>query len=252
MAFLKSKFLPRRFSALFTTTFLLATLLFLTGSDKSGEIRVIEAKGPPAAIIMADGSTPPVRVGDLVPLGSTLKTPADSTLKLLFANGAILILQPRSQLRLALFASKDSLQPQHTALPRPAEQSKSHTDLDLQSGAVLLDVPPLKKDSKFQVTTPLGTAALRGTRFYVSVRNKRAAVGVAEGLVVTTSLIGQTQMLAAGQAIALSAKGLERATAGEVSYIRNLDAAFGTTRQLLKPTPATTTPKSSAGYQVSE
>lgn len=248
MAFLKSNFLSRRFSAVLTTTFLLATLLCLTGSDKTGEIRVIGAKGPPAAIIMADGSTPPVRVGDLVPLGSTLKTPADSTLKLLFANGAILILQPRSQLCLTLFASQDSLQ--NTAQSRPTEQSKSHTDLDLQSGAVLLDVPRLKKESTFQVTTPLGTAAVRGTRFFVSVRNNRAAVGVAEGFVVATSLIGQTQNLAAGHVIGLTARGLERPTAGEASYIRNLDAAFGTTRQLLKP--ATSTPKSRAGYQVSE
>ena len=227
---------------------LLATQVYLTGSDKSGEIRIIEAHGPPAAVILADGSTPPIRVGDLLPLGSTLKTPTDSTLKLLFANGAILILQPRSQLRLAHFASKDSLQ--NTVQSRPSEQSKSHTDLDLPVGAVLLDVPPLKKESKFQVTTPLGTAALRGTRFYVSVRNNRAAVGVAEGLVVATSLLGHTQILSAGHAIGLTGKGLERPTAGEVSYIRNLDAAFGTTRELLKP--ATATPKSRAGYQVSE
>ena len=251
MAFLETKCLLRRFSAVFTITFLLATLLFLTGSDKSGEIKVLEAKGPPATIIMADGSTPPIRVGDLVPLGSTLKTPADSTLKLLFANGAILILQPRSQLRLALFASKDSVQMQNTAQSRPSEQSKSDTNLDLDSGTVLLDVPSLKKESTFQVTTPLGTAGIRGTRFYVSVRKDRAAVGVAEGVVVTTSLIGQTQALARGQAIGLTARGLERATAAETAYIQALDAAFGTTRQPAKPTPATT-PQSRAGYQVSE
>ena len=251
MAFLKSKFLLRRFSSLFTTTFLLATLHLLTGSEPSGDIRVIEVHGPPAVIVMADGSTPPIRVNDLVPPGSTVKTPADSSLKLLFANGAILILQPRSELRLTRFASKDALPMQTTTGHRPSELSKSHTDLDLQSGAALLDVPPLKKESKFQVTTPLGSAAVRGTRFYVSIRKDRAVVGVAEGLVITTSLLGETQALAAGQAIGLTAKGLTRATASETSYIRNLDAAFGTTRQLLKPSPATTT-KSRAAYQVSE
>ena len=70
-------------------------------------------------------------------------------------------------------------------------------------------------------------------------------------MVVATSLLGETQGLAAGQAIGLTAKGLTRASAGETSYIRNLDAAFGTTRQLLKSTPDATT-KSRAGYQVSE
>ena len=243
--------LSRRLIALLTATFLFGSLLFLRASEQSGDIRVIEVHGPPAVIVMADGSTPPIRVNDTIPPGSTVKTPADSSLKLLFANGAIVILQPRSELKLTRFSSKDSLPMQTTTGARPSELSKSHTDLNLQSGAALLDVPPLKKESKFQVTTPLGIAGIRGTRFYVSIRNDRAAVGVAEGLVITTSLIGETQALAAGQAIGLTAKGLTRATAGETSYIRNLDAAFGTTRQLLKPSPATTT-KSRAGYQVSE
>lgn len=241
----------RRLIALLTATFLFGTLLFLRASELSGDIRVIEVQGSPAVIVMADGSTPPIRVNDTIPPGSTVKTSADSSLKLLFANGAILILQPRSELKLTHFASKDSLPMQTTTGHRPSELSKSHTDLSLQSGAALLDVPPLKKESKFQVTTPLGSAAVRGTRFYVIIRKDRAAVGVAEGLVVTTSLLGETQGLAAGQAIGLTTKGLTRATAGETSYIRNLDAAFGTTRQLLKPTPAATT-KSRAGYQVSE
>ena len=248
---MKNSSQSRRLIALLTATFLFGTLLFLRASEPSGDIRVIEVHGPPAVIVMADGSTPPIRVNDTIPPGSTVKTPADSSLKLLFANGAILILQPRSELKLTRFASKDALPMQTTTGHRPSELSKSHTDLDLQSGAALLDVPPLKKESKFQVTTPLGIAGIRGTRFYVSIRNDRAAVGVAEGLVITTSLIGETQALAAGQAIGLTAKGLTRATAGETSYIRNLDAAFGTTRQLLKSTPAAPT-KSRAGYQVSE
>lgn len=241
----------RQLLALLTATFLFGSLLFLRASEPSGDIRVIEVQGSPAVIVMADGSTPPIRVNDVIPPSSTVKTPSDSSLQLLFANGAILILQPRSELKLTRFASKDSLPMQTTTTARPSELSKSHTDLNLQSGAALLDVPPLKKESKFQVTTPLGSAAVRGTRFYVSIRKDRAAVGVAEGLVFTTSLLGHTQALAAGQAIGLTAKGLTRATAAETSYIRNLDAAFGTTRQLLKPTPATTT-KSRAGYQVSE
>ena len=247
---MKKSTLPCHRIAVIIATFLFGTLLVLRASEPSGDIRVIEVQGAPAVIIMADGSTPPIRVNDLVPPGSTVKTPADSSLKLLFANGAILILQPRSELRLTRFSSQEVLRIQTTTRRSP-EQSKSHTNLNLQSGAALLDVPPLKKESKFQVTTPLGSAAVRGTRFYVSIRNDRAVVGVAEGLVITTSLIGETQSLAVGQAIGLTAKGLTRATAGETSYIRNLDAAFGTTRQLLKPTPSAST-KSRAGYQVSE
>jgi len=250
MAF-RTKFLSRGLSRLGAIVFLLATLLILTGSDRTSEIKVIELKGPPAVIVMPDGSTPPVRVGELLPLGATVKTPADSTMKLLFANGAIVILQPRSQLRLALFASKDSLEAQKNLNARTPESSESTTNLDLKSGTVMIDVPTLKKESKFEVTTPLGIAGVRGTRFYVNARKDRTAVGVAEGLVVATTLLGESVQVRPNQAIGLTAKGLAPATANEVQYIQTLDAAFGKT-----PRPAKATPKpaqkSSAGYRVSE
>ena len=251
MAFVRNKFMSLRLSTGASALFLMATLLFLTGSDRSGEIKVVELKGPPAVIVMPDGSTPPVRVGELVPLGATLKTPADSTLKLLFANGAILILQPRSQLRLALFASKDSVEAHKNLLARSSEQSKSDTKLDLDSGTLLLDVPTLKKESKFEVSTPLGNAGIRGTRLYVSAQKNRAAIGVAEGLVLATSLLGETSPVRPGQAIGLTAKGLAPATANEIAAIQKLDAAFGKTRQPDPHTPKTL-PKSRAGYRVSE
>ena len=119
----------RRLITLLTATFLFGTLLFLRASEPSGDIRVIEVQGSPAVIVMADGNTPPIRVNDVIPPGSTVKTPADSSLKLLFANGAILILQPRSELKLTRFASKDALPMQTTTGHRPSELSKSHTDI---------------------------------------------------------------------------------------------------------------------------
>lgn len=249
---IRTKFLFRSLSRLGAVFFILTTLLFLTGSDRTSEIKVIELKGPPAVIIMADGSTPPVRVGDLLPLGATVKTPADSTLKLLFANGALLILQPRSQLRLALFASKDTVESHKNINARASESSESTTNLDLKSGTVFVDVPTLKKESKFEVATPLGIAGVRGTRFYVNARKDRTAVGVAEGLVVTTSLLGESTKVGANQAIALTPKGRAPATANEIQYIQTLDAAFGGIPHQ-SPTPIQkATPKSRAGYQVSE
>jgi len=249
---MRTKFPSCRIARLGAFLFLLFTLLFLTGSDRTSEIKVIELKGPPAVIIMADGSTPPVRVGEFLPLGSTVKTPPDSTLKLLFANGAVLILQPRSQLRLALFASKDSVDAQKNINARTPESSESTTNLDLKSGTVLIDVPTLKKESKFEVTTPLGIAGIRGTRFYVSVRKDRTTVGVAEGLVVTTSLLGESTRVGANQAIGLTPKGSAPATANEIQYIQTLDAAFGgIPHRVVTPSPKPT-PKSRAGYRVSE
>jgi len=56
---------------------------------------------------------------------------------------------------------------------RAPESSKSDTNLELESGTVLIDVPKLKKESKFEVTTPLGIAGVRGTRFYVNAKKQR-------------------------------------------------------------------------------
>lgn len=247
---IRTNFFPGRLARIGSILFLFATLL-LTGSDRTSEIKVLELKGPPAVIVMADGSTPPIRVGEQLPLGATVKTPADSTLKLLFANGAIVVLQPRSQLRLALFASQDSIASRKSATDRTPESAKSDTNIDLRSGTILIDVPTLKKESKFEVTTPLGISGVRGTRFYVSVQKDRAAVGVAEGLVVATSLLGESVQVRPNQAIILTTKGLAPATGNEVQYIQSLDSAFGSPHRP-GPLPSKSAPKSKASYKDSE
>ena len=51
-------------------------------------------------------------------------------------------------------------------------------------------------------------------------------VGVAEGLVVTTSLLGESTRGGANQAIGLTPKGSAPATANEIQYIQTLATAF--------------------------
>ena len=60
---------------------------------------------------------------------------------------------------------------------RAPESSKSDTNLDLESGTLLVDVPTLKRESKFEVKTPLGIAGVRGTRFYVNAKKAAQATG---------------------------------------------------------------------------
>jgi hypothetical protein len=195
---------------------------------------VIELKGPSAVFVMADGCTPPDRAGELLPPDATVKTHTDSTMKLLFANGAIVILQPRSQLRVALFASKDSLEALKNLIARTLESFESTTNLDLKSGTVLIDVPTLKKESKFEVTTPHGIAGVSGTRSYVNTRKNCTAVGVSEGLAVATPLLDESVQVRPNQALGLTAKGLTPANANEFQYIQTLSAATATPQKNLQ------------------
>lgn len=232
--------------------FLVCFAVQLRASD-DGEIRIAALKGSPARIVMPDGSSPPVKVGERIPAGSVLTTPADSSLALLFANGAVVVLEPRSELRITRFRSLDSLP---TTLPgslrTEAEKSPSTTKLHLDSGLLFLDVPALKPGSRFEVSTPVGFAGIRGTRFYVRAMEKRAAVGVAEGLVIATSLLGQEKPLGAGSAIGLAPEGLTAPTAGEIALIRQLNSAFGIQTGRVPSNTGKSSPQSRAGYKLSD
>ena len=78
------------------------------------------------------------------------------------------------------FASKDSVNARKNISSRAPESSKSDTTLDLESGTLLFDVPTLKKESNFKVTTPFGIAGVRGTRFYVNAKKSSAGYRVSE------------------------------------------------------------------------
>ncbi|MFM8830667.1 MAG: FecR domain-containing protein [Spartobacteria bacterium] len=231
------------------------------GLPEAGEVRVREARGNPAEIIMPDGSRPVVRVNDAIPQGAVLKTPRNSFLSLLFANGSLLDMKPLSELRVTGFTSAAPLDFEKADSNRSGgEPCRSSTRLDLKSGLIMLDIPRLKPDSHFQISTSLGTTGIRGTQLYVLAQKDRGAVGVATGRVVATSITGQTQSLAPGEAVVFTLNGFASPGVAEKNLIRELESAFESGRAkpivtppvLRKPVPQTTAPRSSATYQTSE
>ena len=68
------------------------------------------------------------------------------------------------------FASKDSVEAHKNISSRAPGLLKSDT--------LLVDVPTLERESKFEVTTPLGIAGVRGTRFYVNAKKQRRLPGL--------------------------------------------------------------------------
>jgi hypothetical protein len=219
-----------------------------------GDVRIYEVKGQPIEIILKDGSTPPLRVGQSVPHDATIRTSATATITLIFSNGAMLAIQPGSELQVNFLTSE----PTRPALPaKPANSHSSaatDTDVKLKKGLIMLDVPPQNKKSNFQVTTPLGLACIRGTRFFVQVGKNLALVGVVEGKVLANSLAGDSKMVLPGTTVAMTPAGfIEPGGAGAtllnqtLNFLQNLLPAVHNINSAT-PNP----PSSRASYKVSE
>jgi len=74
--------------------------------------------------------------------------------------------------------------------------------VDLQSKALLLDVPKQPGKDRFKVTTPQAIAAVRGTKWAVDVQETRTSVLVLRGQVAVQRSIGAGQVtLGPGQGV---------------------------------------------------
>jgi len=187
--------------------FLLLAACSLYASQWPGDIRVYQVKGRPVEIILKDGSKPLIRVGEKIPVDATIRTPDGSSLTLMFSNGATVSVQPGTELQVSFLTSD----PDRVAMPLPprntAGQPLSETDVRLMKGLIMLDVPTQNRKSTFQVTTPLGIACIRGTRYFVQSGKTLAIVGVVSGKVLATSLTGDSKLIVSGTAVAMSPAG---------------------------------------------
>jgi len=227
----------------------------LLGAMQSpGDVRIYEVKGHPIEIILKDGSAPPLRVGESVPHDATIRTSATATITLIFSNGAMLAVQPGSELQVN-FLTSDPSRPALPARPATSHSSAvSDTDVKLKKGLIMLDVPPQNKKSNFQVTTPLGIACIRGTRFFVQAGKNLALVGVVVGKVLATSLAGDSKMVGPGTTVAMTPAGfIEPSAIGATLLDQTLNILQTLGPAAHNQTPATPkSPSSRASYKVSE
>ena len=105
-----------------------------------------------------------VKVGGLLFDGHTVKTGTGSKIVLLFSSGTITTLKEGSVLNIKKFAQK-SFDPKTAGKlsARKDEPSPSETVIDLSLGDMVVDVKKLKKESSFNIDSPVGTAGIRGT-----------------------------------------------------------------------------------------
>lgn len=177
----------------------------------TGNVRILEVKGSAARVIQPDGLSAPAKSGEFIREGASIKTGSGTSVALLFDNGALVVVTQNSEFSIEQFLTKpfDYEGLDYKTLTK--EPAQSTTKLKVSEGLVGVDSLRLDGKSKFQVSTPLGTAGIRGTRFGVnsSQANNSSGVVVVSGEVSVTNRGGQTQVLGNGMGIGMTPGGFE-------------------------------------------
>jgi hypothetical protein len=115
----------------------------------------------------------PLKIGDAVEVSDTLTVPAGAKLKLRMADGSIISVAPGSQMAVAAYNVDSSGQ-------------RRDAKLSLSQGLIRAVVPP-GGPGTFEVSSAVGTAAVRGTDWFMDAAGGSAQVGVLTGTVDLTS-----------------------------------------------------------------
>lgn len=117
----------------------------------------------------ADGGNSPLVAGDILKEGDSISVIALSNAELVFSNGSKLTIKENTNISFAKM-SQDAFGGGQTYEQLEADPSKSQVLLELNYGELDGHVKKLQTGSKFDIQTPLGTAAIRGTQFTIKLK----------------------------------------------------------------------------------
>lgn len=171
-----------------------------------GSVRVIKVEGATVEV-MANGLPIQIQTGTILKQGSQIKTGKDGVVDLMFDNGAVLEITPNTEFLIKNF-EREAFDPTGVDYrTMQGEPTRSRTILKVNFGAVLAGVKKLKSTSEFNVSTPVGSAGIRGTSFFVHFDSKKrggAIVGVTDGKVEVLTSSGAILPIRAGDAYGIS------------------------------------------------
>lgn len=160
----------------------------------AGQIKAARIEGE-VTKLLADGTSVPLKNGDLLTETDTVITAARSSVVLVFANASTVKVSPESKLKIDTF-KMDPLAEGTNLAALTEEPSPSETDLNLEYGEIVGDVKKLKGASTYNIKTPVGAAGIRGTIYRIVFRPTGTGnafnfqVTTAEGLVVFEGTTG--------------------------------------------------------------
>ena len=177
------------------------------------------------------GASVKVSNGDMLTESDTVTTGAESSVVLVFMNGASVKLGPNSRLSISEFKMDPLAEPVKVERLR-AEPTVSKTTLQLAYGEMIGNVKKLNTSSSYTVRTAVGAAGIRGTTFKIVFRPTEDGKGftftltTAEGLVIFTGYVASATNVdvPSGQEITVTA-GVDPST----GQLINIDVPTQTT-----------------------
>lgn len=170
-------------------------------ADSTGTVSI--AVGQVTLLPVGGGAETPLKVGDAVPVGSTVKTG--------MASRAVIKTTKQSAVRIA-----ENSQAIFMELVDSDATPKVLIDLKAGSMGALIQ-PQAQGVMDFKIKTPTGIAAARGTMYAVSVEDGKGFVKVEHGKVDVTPLNVEKQVPETGKVTVVVGKVIER-PAGEAEH----------------------------------
>ncbi len=140
------------------------------------------------------GRTTPLKLGDPVAVSDEIDVPADGKLKLRMSDGSIISLASGTRMSVSAYQTD-------------AAGQRQNAQLALAQGLLRAVVAPVERPATFEVSTAVGTAAVRSTDWFIEAKPGSAQVGVLSGSVVLSSA-------ATGRAVTIPARWGSRLEAG--------------------------------------
>jgi hypothetical protein len=120
------------------------------------------------------GRSAPLRLGDAVAVSDTITVPADGKLKLRMSDGSVLALASGTRMTI-------------TAYQTDPGGGRQKVQLSVSQGLLRAIVAPVDHPADFEVSTAVGTAAVRSTDWFFEAEPNAIRVGVLTGAVSLTS-----------------------------------------------------------------
>ncbi|HXC27066.1 MAG TPA: FecR family protein [Stellaceae bacterium] len=140
------------------------------------------------------GAAIALKLGDPVAVSDTIDVPADGKLKLRMSDGSVISVAAATRMTVSAYQTD-------------AAGQRQNAQLNLGQGLLRAVVAPVTHPAAFEVSTAVGTAAVRSTDWFVEAKPGSTQVGVLSGTVVLNSA-------ATGRAVTIPARWGARVEAG--------------------------------------
>lgn len=216
---------------------------------QKGSVIVIQTKGVVEAYSPQGRKlTAPVVRGSVLPVGYSIKTRLFAESTLLLSNGTTATLQENSKLRLDKFEQSPFDAKAGSFAQLQAEPSTSQVSIDMEIGSLVVQTKKLNKASSLTISTPVGTAVIRGTQFQIAMSpNTGMKLDVAESQVAFTPAgKAQAVVIGPGKGLDASPNGVVKQRSISPSAAQNINVKNSAANSVCGTVPVVTAKQANA------